>query len=179
MTIHGEKMRDKTSLSETSCFKHKENEDSSHLERSTMWGGVIPKSKFKHHPKHRAKVLTESKIDLHTLTAVGAQVQRQQIPPQKKLWSPLPTPPSLPCRLFIFKIPLRYFLHPSKVAVIINENLPVLDALCMTALPLKAKGNGGGQRGRGYGSHTSAHTHTYTRHMSGSLIYAHKAKNIN
>lgn len=45
--------------------------------------------------------------------------------------------------LSIFNSPLRYFLHPSKAAVIINESLPVLSALCMRALRLKAEGNGG------------------------------------
>lgn len=62
--------------------------------------------------------------------------------------------------LSIFNSPLRYFLHPSKAAVIINESLPVHSALCMRALPLKAEGNGGGQKRRGYRWHMYTHTNT-------------------
>ena len=91
-------------------------------------------------------------------------------------------PPSrlrrLSLALSIFNSPLRYFLHPSKAAVIINESLPVLSALCMRALPLKAEGNGGWTEGEGLRV-THARTHTYTRCLSGSLTYTHEAKNIN
>lgn len=79
----------------------------------------------------------------------------------KNSGSPFPPPPSLSLALSIFNSPLRYFLHPSKAAVIINESLPVLSALCMRALLLKAEGNGGWTEGEGLRV-THAYTHIYT-----------------
>lgn len=80
--------------------------------------------------------------------------------------------------LSIFNSPLRYFLHPSKAAVIINESLPVPSALCMRALRLKAEGNGGWTEGEGLRV-THARTHACTHRLTGSLTYTQEAKNIN
>lgn len=71
-------------------------------------------------------------------------------------------PTAFDVSLSIFNSPLRYFLHPSKTAVIINERLPVLSALCMRALPLKAEGNGGVDR-RGGAWVTHVHTGIHRR----------------
>lgn len=82
---------------------------------------------------------------------------------EKKLWF---LPPASTISLLhppFFKSPLRYFLHPSKAAVIINESLPVLSALCMRALCLKAEGNGGWTEGEGQRvTHACTHIHAHT-----------------
>ena len=81
--------------------------------------------------------------------------QKEERKKKKNFDSPRLLMPSLS----IFNSPLRYFLHPSKAAVIINESLPVLSALCMRALRLKAEGNGGWAEGEGLRvTHVNTHT---------------------
>lgn len=145
---------------------------------STIWRGVTPQSKYEHHPKHQPRFwLYEVQIHPHK-PSILKELQRQQIPPKKKNFDS----PSCLCHLSpalsIFNSPLRYFLHPSKAAVIINESLPVPSALCMRALRLKEEGNGGWTEGEGLRV-THARTHACTHRLTGSLTYTQEAKNIN
>lgn len=188
-----QKSGDIAPLSGNGCFQHKDNLDSSHLQRSpsAIWGAVAPQSKYEHHPKHQPRFfffffwLCEVQIHPHK-PSILKELQRQQIPQKKTLILPSRLRHPSPA-LSIFNSPLRYFLHPSKAVVIINESLPVLSALCMRALRLKAEGNGGGrwgwtEGGRGHGSHTPAHTHARTHTgvgCGGSLTYSLEAKNVN
>lgn len=128
---------------------------------STIWRGVSPQPKYEHYPKHQPRFwLYEVQIHPHK-PPILKELQRQQIPPKrrKEKKKNFDSPRLLMPSLSIFNSPLRYFLHPSKAAVIINESLPVLSALCMRALRLKAEGNGGWTEGEGLWV-THANTHT-------------------